>query len=159
MTDEAAPRPLLLLDVDGVLQPVGRAVPPGYQRYEDEHSTAVLSPTHGDWLRELATSFDLVWATTWGSNANGAIGRRLGLPTLAHLELGTLPRDGTRKLGAVQAAVGDRPLAWIDDELYDDAEAWAATRSAPTLLIRTAAGVGLTLPDVIRLTHFAQTLG
>jgi hypothetical protein len=35
--------------------------------------------------------------------------------------------------------VGDRTLAWADDELYDDAESWAQVRSAPTLLVRTRA--------------------
>jgi hypothetical protein len=110
------------------------------------------------WLTELTATFDLVWATTWGALANHAIGRRLGLPELPHIELSDLPRTGTRKLDAVREYVGDRAVAWIDDELYDDALAWAASRTAPTILRRTASGVGLTEADVQALASFAADL-
>lgn len=151
-----AERPLLLLDVDGVLQPTGSSVPPGYQRFTDDTSSVVLRPEHGPWLLDLAEHFDLVWASTWGASANEAIGRRLGLPELPHVELGELPRHGTRKLAAVQAYVGDRAVVWIDDELYDDAEAWRAERSPPTFLRRTAGGVGLTELDVKLIQVFRR---
>ena len=151
-------RPLLLVDVDGVLQPVGRSVPPGFERFTDDESVVVLCRKHGDWLTHLATTFDLVWATTWGATANRAIGRRLGLPELPHVDLSNLPRSGTRKLGAVTHFVGDRAAAWIDDELYEDALDWAAGRPAPTLLRRTASGVGLTEADVHALDAFAAEL-
>jgi hypothetical protein len=148
-------RPLLLLDVDGVLQPTGGSVPPGYERLESAESTVVLNQRHGPWLVELCDLFEVVWATTWGPSANTVIGARLGLPDLPHLELGDLPRAGTRKLSAVQQHVGDRTLAWIDDELYEDARAWAERRPAPTLLRRTAASVGLTINDLEALRAFA----
>lgn len=151
-------RPLLLVDVDGVLQPVGRSVPPGYERFTDDDSDVVLRQEHGVWLAHLTTAFDLVWATTWGASANRAIGRRLGLSELPHIDLSDLPRTGTRKLGAVTAFVGDRAVAWIDDELYEDAVAWAANREAPTILRRTASGVGLTEADVRALDSFATGL-
>lgn len=151
-------RPLLLVDVDGVLQPVGRAVPPGYERFADDSSEVVLCLQHGVWLARLSTSFDLVWATTWGATANRAIGARLGLPELPHVHLPNLPRSGTRKLGAVAEYVGDRAAAWIDDELYEDAVAWAVDRPAPTLLRRTAPGVGLVESDVQALAAFAAGL-
>ena len=69
-----------------------------------------------------------------------------------------LPRTGTRKLAAVQDFVGSRAVAWIDDELYEDAEAWAAQRPVPTLLRRTRGSVGLTLADVQALEEFAESL-
>lgn len=151
-------RPLLLLDVDGVLQPAGASIPPGYERHTTPTSSVVLSAQHGEWLTDLNETFEIVWATTWGPSANEHIGPHLGLPTLAHLELGQLPRDGTRKLAAVRSQVGDRPLAWIDDELYDDASAWATQRGSATLLVRTSAYVGMTRADYDELKDFARRL-
>ena len=69
--------------------------------------------------------------------------------------LNDLQRTGTRKLAAVDHYAGDRPLAWVDDELYDDAQNWAQARPARTLLVRTRAAVGLTHDDVDRLLTFA----
>ncbi len=65
--------PLLLLDVDGVLMPLGRSVPPGFERHTTVTSDVVVSAQHGEWLRELMGSFELVWASTWGLK-----GERLG---------------------------------------------------------------------------------
>jgi hypothetical protein len=72
------------------------------------------------------------------------------------LPLGTLPRDGTRKLPAVRDFVGERAVAWVDDEFYEDAFEWAAGRSPPTLLIRTSAAVGLTEEEVEWLRAFGD---
>ena len=156
MAIRAAQRPLLLVDVDGVLQPIGNSIPPGFERFSDDSSTVTLCPRHGEWLLQLATAFELTWASTWAANANNAIGRRLGLPALPHIELSGLPREGTRKLAAVQRYVGHRAVAWLDDELYEDATTWAEGRGAPTLLIRTAGAVGMTSADVDQLEEFAR---
>ncbi len=72
------------------------------------------------------------------------------------LELGDLPRAGTRKLAAVASQVGGRSLAWIDDELYDDAVQWAEERDAPTLLVRTSPHVGMRAAHVAELEVFGQ---
>lgn len=154
-----ATRPLLLLDVDGVLQPVGASVPPGYERFTGSDSEVVLNRQHGVWLVELSSLFDIVWATTWGASANRFIGRRLGLPDLPQVDLSDLPRTGTRKLAAVAEHVGELPVAWIDDELYDDAFAWAESRPSPTLLLRTSAGVGMTADHVRAMVQFARGWG
>ncbi len=100
--------------------------------------------------------FEFVWATTWGASANDVYGLLHDLPPLPFIQLGEMPRTGTRKLAAVHSYVGSRPLAWVDDELYDDADTWARERSAPTFLLRTRASVGLTHADVERLIAFAQ---
>lgn len=150
-------RPLLLLDADGVLMPLGRAVPPGYERCTTASFDVVVCRQHGAWLRELAVLFDIVWATTWGQQANDVLGGLLGLPEMPVLELGELPRAGTRKLAAVASQVGGRALAWIDDELYDDAVLWAEERDAPTLLVRTAPHVGMAAAHVAELQAFARS--
>lgn len=99
-----------------------------------------------------------MWASTWGERANRLIGARLGLPALAHVGLADLPRHGTRKLEAVRSFVGARPLAWIDDELYEDAFAWAEERAEPTMLCRTRGSVGLTREDVDAVAAFVGRL-
>jgi hypothetical protein len=147
--------PLLLLDIDGVLSPTGSAVPPGFERRSTPTYNVVIGTDHRAWLQTLSDIFELVWASTWGEAGNRVYGEIHGLKTLPVIPLGDLPRDGTRKLSAVARYVGDRALAWVEDELYDDAQAWARARSAPTLLVRTRASVGLTRTDVDRLMVFA----
>lgn len=98
-------KPLVLLDVDGVLNPFGAA-----WSFEDDPAataashgfalhrlttgswsgTVALATWHGRVLRDIAESADIVWATTWNEDANAKIGPLLGLPLLPvlHLEPG-----------------------------------------------------------------------
>ena len=55
------------------------------------------------------------------------------------------------KLDAINDYAAARPAAWIDDNLDEECEAWAAGRAAPTLLLRTESPVGLTDVHVGRL--------
>ena len=43
----------------------------------------------------------------------------------------------------------------MDDELYEDAVAWANGRDSPTLLRRPSPGVGITKADVDALLAFS----
>ena len=151
-------RPLLILDVDGVLSPTGRSVPPGFERVTSDAFDVVVCPQHGEWLRSLTSLFEPVWGTTWGDAANAVFGSVLGLPSWPVIPLVNLPRDGTRKLSAVSRYVDERAVAWVDDELYDDAREWAEARSAPTLLLPTRPSVGLTEMEVDRLRAFGKEL-
>lgn len=87
-------KPLLLLDVDGVLNPMGRPAP-DFRRYRctigDDVYTVHLNPRHGRRLLELAlvTGSELVWATTWEHHANDWIAPRIGLPSLPVITLGS----------------------------------------------------------------------
>ena len=65
-------------------------------------------------------------------------------------------KQGTPKLPAVARFVGDRPLAWVDDELFEDAFIWAAERTAITLLVRTSGSAGLSEANVRELQRFGE---
>jgi len=143
-------RPLLLLDIDGVLNPLGVREAPGFMPYHLGGMRVLLSSNHGRWLASLGNLFDLTWATSWERDAD-LVAERIGLP-------GGLPvitfmdqTEWTVKLPDVVRYAGDRALAWVDDQLGPDVHAWAESRHSPTLLVQTDSRVGLTAEDVERL--------
>jgi hypothetical protein len=144
-------RPLLLLDVDGVLNPYAAAAcPDGYAEYEffAGEELVRLCPEHGGWLRELAVWYELTWATAWGAAANRLLAPLLRLPALPVIEFPPVPFEPRDKLPAVATFAADRPLAWIDDALAPEVRQWAAERHVPTLLIDVDPAMGLTRPVV-----------
>lgn len=171
MTD----RPLLFLDVDGPLNPWAAKPhrrPPGYGTYRMSPESWVtrqarprayvkplrvwLDPSHG--LRLLALPYDLVWATTWGEEANEWIGPVVGLPVLPVVSWpASTPAGGvhwkTRRL--VEYAAG-RAFAWVDDEIGTADRAWVAERHAGrALLHRVDPRVGLLGEDFASLDAWA----
>jgi hypothetical protein len=56
------------------------------------------------------------------------------------------------KVAPVDASVGERPAAWLDDLVSAAAREWAAGRTAATLLIEVDPSVGLTRHHVDGLT-------
>jgi hypothetical protein len=146
-------RPLLLLDVDGVLL-VWRAT-----EWADGLDADVgFHPDAPGWLSDLAVVFELAWATTWEDRANDAIGPALGLPRLPFIEFEMDHRARTPKLRSLVAWVGDRACAWIDDDLHADADAWAAGRATPTLLVHVDPAEGMARRHVDELLDWAASL-
>jgi hypothetical protein len=159
-------RPLLLVDVDGVISLFGFALharPAG--RFEMVDGIAhFLSASAGEHLRVLADAFEPVWCTGWEEKANEYLPHALGLdgpwPYLS-FERAAGPGVSTQghwKLDAIDAWCGTRALAWIDDAHGAACEAWAVERSAggaPTVLVTTEPAVGLTGSDVARLLAWA----
>jgi hypothetical protein len=72
-------RPVLLLDIDGVLNPFAAAhCPAGYTEYDlfPGEEPVRLCRSHGEWIAELTGPFEVIWASAWGRSANLLLGRR-----------------------------------------------------------------------------------
>ncbi len=159
--DSADPRPLLLVDVDGVLNPwQAIACPDGFREYSFFPGERVLlSEGHGELLRSLSSSFELVWATAWEHKANRLICPVIALPELPVIEFPRIWPDYLfRKLPAVIESVGDRPCAWIDDEHQPDHYIWARERRVPTLMVDIDPAEGLTARVAEQLADWAAGL-
>jgi hypothetical protein len=114
-------KPLILLDVDGPLNPwAANPKPENYRPFDIRAGwwrklRVWLDPRHGDQLKALAedTGAELAWATTWGHRANTEIGPRLHLPELKVIDF----QDETGwKYPAVARYAWERPLVWFDDD-------------------------------------------
>jgi hypothetical protein len=157
-------RPLLLIDVDGVISLFGfEPTTPPAGRFEIVDGIAhFLSASAGASLRALADGFELAWCTGWEEKANEYLPLALGLPgPLPHVIFDSLKRpDGAHwKLAAIDAFAGDaRALAWIDDAHDERCTTWAAARSGPTLLVATEPPVGLTDEHVEALLAWARSV-
>jgi hypothetical protein len=157
------PKPFLLIDVDGVLNPLAVRppgdVPPGFVAYDLDGFRVFLAREHGSWLTGLAVDFDLVWATSWEHDADRLIAERVGLPRgLPVITFESSQTGWMKKLPDVIRFVGDRPVAWIDDDLGPDEYDWAGSRAVSTLLIQPDHRVGLTLAHIDQLRSFALEL-
>lgn len=162
----ARPRPLLLLDIDGVISLFGfppHDPPPG-RFHAIEGIPHYLSAAAGPQLARLAGSFDLAWASGWEDRANDHLPHLLELPgPLPFLRFERSSGAGSSmrahwKLAAVDAHAPARALAWIDDAFDGSCEQWAAGRQAPTLLIATEPAVGLTDAQADRLIAWASSV-
>lgn len=172
-------RPLLLLDVDGPLNPYAakperrphgytthRMRPDGWEDRRLKPLRVWLNPGHGPAL--LALPYDLVWATTWRHDANIWISPQLGLPELPVVDweggrgVGGIGQDDgvhwkTRRL--VEWAAG-RAFAWVDDEIGDaDRDFVAAHHPGSALLHQVSPRIGLLSGDFDTLAAWGSGIG
>jgi hypothetical protein len=155
-------KPLLLVDVDGVISVYGfdPARPPAGRFAIVDGIAHFLSATAGGHLRALAARFELVWCTGWDEKANEYLPAALRLPgplPLITFDDCDRPADAHWKVAGIDSGVErSRPLAWLDDAHDDRCRAWAATRAAPTLLVSTDPAIGVTAEHVAVLLEWAE---
>ena len=157
-------RPLLFVDVDGVISVFGFAPdarPPG-RAHTVAGTDHYIAEATGGHLGRLAERFELVWATGWEHAADEHLPDLLGLARgeMHTLVFGDLVAGGPAdwKIGPIEEYAGDRPAAWIDDNLDERCERWAEERDAPTLLVPTDPGVGVSEEHVATLLAWADEL-
>lgn len=180
----AAPRgerPLLLVDIDGVVSLFGFAPPsaadplgaprPAGSFHSIDGIPHFLSADAARHLLALGEHFELAWCSGWEERADEYLPALLGVPAgLPFLRFDGAVRGsggsgssthGHWKLSAIDAHAGSRALAWIDDCLDAACREWAAARiarGAPTLLVQTEAAVGITVEHRHELTSWAVEL-
>ena len=156
----AAP-PVLLLDVDGVLNAVRRELPEGWRRGTFNGYVLSWDPTVVARLRAMheAGRVELQWLTTWTEMADRLLAEPLGLPRgLRTHSRELLPTgfggalggaSGWWKLAAARAVAEAEPgrrIVWIDDDLAEqaaDTGEWLAARPH-VLVVAPDRYVGLT---------------
>jgi hypothetical protein len=167
LSDGAAGRPLLLVDIDGVISLFGfeRDARPQGSFHAIDGIPHFLSAAAAEHLLALSRLFELAWCSGWEEKANEYLPHLIGLPgPLPHLSFDRARGAGASmrahwKLDAVDAYAGDRPLAWIDDAFNDACHEWAQTREAPTLLVQTTPATGLTSREAGLLADWATSPG
>jgi hypothetical protein len=125
--------PILLLDVDGVLNAPRQELPPGWQRGTYNGFVLSWDPTVTARLRDWHEQrrVEIQWLTTWAHDADRLLAEPMGLPRglPVHVHGGAAPigflgplggAGGWWKLAAARAvaeAEPDRRIIWIDDDL------------------------------------------
>lgn len=163
-----ASRPLLMVDIDGVISLFARPDASWADRRPSEgsfhsiegipHFLSSIAAAH---LLALNASFELVWASGWEEKAEEYLPHLLDLPRglpFLRFERSVGKSNAHWKLDAIEAHAAGRPLAWIDDALNDDCHEWAEWRGAPTLLVQTEPEHGLTSREAQQLKLWAREL-
>jgi len=155
-------RPILLLDVDGVLNAASLHLPEGWRRGTFNGYVLSWDPTITARLRELHESgrVEIQWLTTWTTDADRLLAEPMELPRglKTHARADTAPtgflgplagRSGWWKLDAARAVAEtepDRRIVWIDDDLAQqaaDTGEWLAAHPH-VLVVAPELYVGLT---------------
>lgn len=156
--------PVLLLDVDGVINCFGNAF------LDDETkwwSVTLGSARYGGHVRvregvkenlaRLAKVFEIVWCTAWEDEAHPYFKEVFSLvgPDWRHVTFpgwaSVVYPDRSWKLEWVsvwaEEVAGGQPIVWVDDDLHATEHEWAAVRtysSARTVCLKTDPSYGLT---------------
>lgn len=168
-------KPLLLVDVDGVLNCFGSLWSPEYEArefeplriYDGAYTIRCRKGLRAQ-LARLAEHFEMHWCTMWEGEAHPFFGGWLGLGDepwpYIDWSASFAAEDRTWKLTDVRQtfADSDRAIAWVDDDLKWDAFEWARERTVddgiPTMLVRTNPVQGLTDENVDQLVQFAESV-
>lgn len=153
-------RPLLILDLDGVISPYGTETQDGLQLARVGGYRLLYRPDVIEALNEIRREgvIDLRWSTSWGNTARTHVAPTLGLadfPLLDTLDQ-TNTMDASPKLDAIRRHIDTgRRFAWIDDDLTPPQQCRlkAAYRS-DCLLLRPSPTVGVATADIAVVRDF-----
>lgn len=160
-------RPLLLIDIDGVISLFGfsAADRPHGSFHSIDGIPHFLSTAAAQNLLSLVSVFDLAWCSGWEEKAEEYLPHLLGLPSgLPFLSFdrdvgGSTAARPHWKIDAIDAFAGsERALAWIDDAFNDACHAWARARAGATLLVRTSPATGFTRREALLLAEWAGSV-
>ena len=153
-------KPLILLDIDGVLNPV---VNPD----QGEGPELILSKANVALVRRLSACGRIAWVSTWPANSTTRLESQLQL-YVEPLRVTLVLRPSDRQMPTPKLRSVDRWLArmealeeadwdsvvWIDDVLGRDARAWAQSYDRPVLLQKPTPAEGLTADHVTSVEVF-----
>lgn len=97
---------MLLLDIDGVLNPYGGEHPP--PGYADHHvfpgeEPIRVNPLHGVWIAEAREVLHVAWASSWNDDANTLLAPLLKVAPLPVVSMPSPPFDASAKVPAIAA--------------------------------------------------------
>jgi hypothetical protein len=172
-----APVPILLLDVDGVLNAALLDLPEGWRRGTFNGFLLSWDPTVTARLRRLhdAGRVEIQWLTTWTAMADELLAEPMGLPRglRAHAREGFESTGfagqlrgaaGWWKLDAARALASAEPgrrIVWIDDDLAEQAEdtsKWLAA-NGQVLVVAPDLFAGLTHEELNRVEAWLANPG
>lgn len=182
-TTQTPERPILLLDVDGVLNAFLPTRPHAIKHLggREDRFTGKFTPftLHFDnevteMIEALAEHFEIHWATMWNDAANTEISPALGIDTFpflacnhekgwdaawdAGLTAERIHRLWFAKTPLIPEYVGSRRFAWLDDDHSDADLTYLRGRcSQDFFLCQTDANTGITWRDVADLIEWATT--
>lgn len=180
-------KPVLMLDVDGVLAPFGTDewCPDGYYERRFGGMSVYLSDHNATRLARLRQYVDLMWATAWEDQANELLLPSLSLEAplpciyfdhrIENRGEGPEVQGASRRLKETIFDPGvrtwklpwirqwaemnpTRPFIWVDDEIDKDAFSWADEREIPTLMLRANPCVGFTDAHADLIEQWAKDL-
>lgn len=176
MSIEDDKTPIWFLDIDGVINAVTRATPEGFSAgyaspAPDDHKYKIQwNPEVVKRIQEMHDSglVNVMWLTTWGSGANGALRELVGL---CELEVAGEPPSyasggynyyqanprGWWKLGVVQRFYAENPkrkYVWTDDDLALEPEARAFIEGKNIFAIAPNEARSLSLRDLELIEAF-----
>ena len=178
MTANETTKPLLLLDIDGVLNAFPDRAGQEYTRHTIDGSPIHLHVEVRNMVSALEEAFEIVWFTLWNHRATPGLGPHVGLADADHLTtswergweaaaVAGYNDSAIRRLMYAKTPLlpglidPQRPWVWIDDAhtQFDQEYLVAAGLDPRTFrLVATDPQVGLMWADVERAISFARAI-